>query len=230
MVSGQDIFAGISGSNDVPEIAMGTRRNKELMYWRKCAGCTKHTQENNWITTGPAMSPYTAVEYTEFQQLKHMTPLNKYGTYIIGSVPGQKYNLSKPEERFRAIIELGGIDEFPTDQMVAYNWHKFPVVCAARPELNDIVDIKCQHGCSNRTFVRNEDYLNHISIMHKEVAQPEAIGKALEKAIGNRSNLDPSMIAQIVVAVREAMSFTPNIEQNIPSATLSEDELSELEE
>ena len=227
MTSGQDIFNSISGVTDVPEIAMSSRRNKEIMYWRKCAGCTRHTQENNWITVGPAMSPYTAVEYTEFQQLKHMTPLNKYGIYTQGSLPGQKYNLTKPEERFRAIIELGGIDEFPTDQMVAYNWHKFPAVCAVRPELNDIVDIKCQHGCVNRTFVVPADYQTHVSIMHKDVAQPEAIGKALEKAIGTRSNLDPSMIAQIVVAVREAMTFTPSIDSN---PTLSVEELSELEE
>jgi hypothetical protein len=160
---------------------------------------------------GPVMGPNSANEFVDFQNSKHATPLTQYGQYLAGRNANNKYDITEPRQRFNYLIEGGGIGEFPTDQMIAYNWHRYPIIVKARPELEFVEDIQCQHGCSNRLFTSEKSYHDHISVMHKEVAQPEAIGRHFESAIkqmGNQS-VDPATIAAIVAAVREAM--TPEV-------------------
>src|SRR3990167_2797318 len=209
----ESILNGILGrqSNEsLPQIMGTTRNSREVIYWRKCGGCSRHTNDFNWITTGPAMSTHTAVEYSEFQAFKHATPLPQYGRIVTGKVNGQKYDITDPSTRFAYIIEAGGLHEFPIDQMIAYNWHKIPVIKQAVPQLADVVDIHCEHGCpTNRTFSQMAHYQDHISVMHKEVAQPEAIGRRFQEAVASlnkqQANVSPELLVQIVAAVAAAM-------------------------
>lgn len=211
-ISGADIMAGMNGGRGIPRAESPDGRSKQIQYWHKCVGCSYHTEELNWVTTGPVMQPRTAIEYTEFQSNKHATPLNKYGAWTIGKVNGQKYDLTNPPTRFNYIIENGGILEFPLDQMIAYNWHRIPVICAVRPELNNVVDIPCEYGCSGRKFVGFENYRNHLNVMHKDAIQPEAIGKQFKDAINMLaerdrmvSGLTPDQLQLVINAVQAQM-------------------------
>lgn len=192
-----------SGGNLTPS---SIDRSKKLQYWRKCKGCELHSQENNWIVLGPTMSPMTAMEFAEYQNSKHATPLPQYGQYIVGKHPNQKYDVTVPGERFRYIIEQDGINEFPIDQMIAYNWHRYEALQKIYPELKAVVDIPCEHGCVNRKFTSQEQYNSHISVMHKDVAQPEAIGRQFRAAIETMNSNGKTDIAAIVAAVMAAMS------------------------
>ena len=209
MVNGADIVGGMVGAGfgNVPDMAASSSRDHRLQYWRSCAGCERHTEQHNWIILGPVMGPNSANEFVDFQNHKHATPLSEYGQYLAGRNAHNKYDITESRQRFNYLIEAGGISEFPTDQMIAYNWHRFPIIVKARPELEFVVDIPCQHGCSNRLFTSESAYHDHISVMHKEVAQPEAIGRHFESAIKQMNQpMDANAIAAIVAAVREAMA------------------------
>ena len=213
MVSGSDIVGGMIGAgfNNVPDFASSSSRDRRLQYWRSCPGCERHTEQHNWIILGPVMGPTSANAFVDFQNSKHATPLTEYGQYLSGMNRNNKYDITEARQRFNYLIEGGGIGEFPVDQMIAYNWHRFPIIVKARPELEFVEDIACQHGCSNRLFTSESSYHDHISVIHKEVAQPEAIGRHFESAIKQMGNqqVDAATIAAIVAAVREAM--TPEV-------------------
>lgn len=214
MVSGSDILSGMVGTgfNNVPDTAGSSSRDRRLQYWRSCPGCDVHTEQHGWIMLGPVMGPNTAVAFVEFQNGKHATPLPQYGQYLAGKSANLKYDITEPSQRFRPIIEEGGINEFPLDQMVAYNWHRYEVMRRVRPELSLVEDIRCQHGCSNRLFTQESHYRDHISVMHKEVAQPEAIGRQFKEAIerlgaqqNNGGSLTVEQITAIGIAIAQAL-------------------------
>lgn len=208
-ISGLDILAGMGNKVNEP-ILESASRSKEVQYWKKCTGCEYHTEELGWVTTGPVMTPRTAIEFTDFQANKHATPLPQYGHYIVGKVAGQKYDLTDSQRRFQAIIELGGVHEFPLDQMIAYRWDKFPVMRQVQPALNDVKPIPCEYGCVGRTFITPNQLQNHMQVIHKEAVQPDAIGRHFSDAIskiGNTNNgnqLTAESIASIVAAVMSA--------------------------
>ena len=206
----QDILSQMSGvSGDVIATSPTNRRGKEIMYWKRCMGCNIHDTDFGYVILGPTMNPLTAIEYTEFMNGKHATPLPQYGTYGLGSVNGQKYNLMEPGQRFKAIIENNGIHEFPVEQAIELNWHKFPVLHKVFPQLADIVDIHCEYGCgANRVYKTQEHYNIHVRVWHNDVAQSRAIGKEFSTAIesiNKAQQFDPALIAQIVLAVSMAM-------------------------
>lgn len=206
-IDGMDISRGIFGGG-APTILGSTERVKQVQYWHKCQGCEYHTEENNWITVGPVMTPRTAVEYTEFMQNKHATPLPQYGQYIMGYNAKQKYDLTNQRTKFQAIIELGGIKEFPLDQMIAYNWHRIPVMVNLIPALGNIVDIPCPY-CAGRKFVHELHLQQHIQAMHREVMQSEAVGRQFNNAItslNGTTNLNAEQIALIIKAVMDNMA------------------------
>ena len=221
-VSGADIFAGMQQRDGNIIASSVARQTKQLQYWKKCSGCSKHSEELGWITIGPAMSPRTAVEYTEYQNSKHSTPLPQYGQYNVGINNDSKYNLTDPERRYQALIELEGFKEFPLDQMIAYNWHRFPVLIKVRPELADVVDIKCEHGCANRLFTQLSHYQQHIQVVHKEVAQPEAIARQFRAAIESMNSNNTAMpsITEIATAVALALREVQNTPQVTPPAPI----------
>lgn len=194
------------------------KRNKAMQYWKKCSGvyngnpCPIHKYDFGWVTLGPVMSPLTAIEYTEFQASKHMTPLPQYGQYEVGNVPGQDFNVTDQETRFKAIIAKGGIAEFPISQMKAYNWHRFKEIRELFPALQEIVDFPCEHGCIDRVFSNAEIYRTHVKVWHQDVAAPQAIGKEFNRALealGEKmsgvGNITPELIAVIASSVAQAM-------------------------
>ena len=218
MTTGTDILSGMFGGNgEVPEVAGSAGRDRRLQYWRSCGGCPRHTEQNNWIILGPVMGPTSANDYVEFQNSKHATPLPQYGQYLAGKNRNNKYDITEPTQRYRPIIEENGINEFPVDQMVAYNWHRFDVLKKVRPELAFVEDIKCQHGCPNRLFTSEGSYRAHINVMHKDVSQPEAIGRQFKEAIerlgtAQTQTLDVATITAIGIAIAQAMKGeTPEV-------------------
>lgn len=208
----------MTGNAEVAEaVSVPGRKSKEIQYWRMCPSskyprCERHRNSQDFIIIGPAMSPLTAIEYTEFQMVKHAEPLaNHYGRQEMG-VRGS--DMHKGPTRFNSIILNGGINEFCVQQMVDYGWHKLPAVVMARPELVTAVTIKCPHGCQRREFygVTEADarFLmeKHVRAMHKDTAAPMAIGREITKAVeavGQSKQFDPEMLAQLIAGVMAAM-------------------------
>lgn len=212
--SGIEILEGMRGVTNQITGAVTGQRYKELQYWRKCKGCQIHTQELGWIVLGPAMSQHTAVEYYQYQRSKHAEPLDKYGTYATGKASvgsdKSKYNVVESGfNRFEPLIEQNGFHEFPIDQMIAYNWHRYPTFVKYVPELANVEEFPCTY-CEGRRFTQPEHLRIHISAKHENVAQPVAIGKEISKAIesvgsSGGQSMSPEVVAQLVVAVREAL-------------------------
>ena len=204
-----EILEGMYGKRD--DVTSNTvQRSKHLQYWRKCQGCQIHTNDLGWIILGPAMSPYTATEYYEFQRGKHAEPLPQYGSYMAGHSSGSKYDVVEANRRFEPLIELNGIKEIPLDQMIAYNWHRIPVIVKYVPELANIQEYKCTYGCAplTSTFTDPRHLQTHMKVWHQDVAQPAAIGQEISKAIeavSSANQISPEAIAAIVMAVREAL-------------------------
>ena len=216
-VSGSDILQGMLGNSNVIVAESAQQKAKEVIYWRKCLGCDYHTRDNGYITIGPAMSPRTAIEFSEFQANKHATPLPQFGRYVVGKVTGQKYDLTNPATKYAAIIELGGIKEFPLEQMIEYNWHRYEVMRRVRPELEQALanELTCIHGCVNRKFNTAADYQAHCSVMHKDIIQSESIGRQFKEAITNMGGngtgqLNADLIQQIAIAMSLAMKNIPD--------------------
>ena len=212
--SSYEIFEGLYGRGREVAPSQALDTSKHLQYWKKCSGCAKHTQELGWVVLGPVMSRYTSQEYYDFEQGKHATPLPQYGQYPAGkssSGANSKYDVVEPERRFEPLIEQNGFREIPIDQMIAYNWHRIPVMVKYVPQLAEVQSYPCEYGCSNRVFTNPEHLKTHISVKHQNVEQPAAIGQEISKAIDavtSRDNsMSPEAIATIVMAVREAMKI-----------------------
>lgn len=190
-IAGISIANSIMGLSDgMPEPAAVRRRTKELQYWRlhTCPrSCVNHTTRKNWVTTGPVLSPYTAVEYTDFMETKHAQPLSRdFGTDSGRNsiVPGSGM-MHDAATRFVPLIRNNGIDEFPADQLVAYGWHRIPNIRQARPDLQEYLDndIYCEYGCPERVFGSEKAYAKHVTALHSEAAGARAVGKQLEKVV-----------------------------------------------
>ena len=208
-VSDNDLARAISGGTEDVAITATPRRDRarKLQYWRKCAGCGIHTEENSWITTGPSNNLFTAQEYYGFMEVKHAQPLDerKYGSFHEGE-------LFQPNTRFKPMIEKGGITEFPIDQMVAYGWHRLNSVRMFRPDLAEAApaDIKCELGCPNRVFTSQQVYQDHVSVMHAESAANETMGRHIQQAMAMSAmgGIDPAKFAELMgKAMAEAIAI-----------------------
>lgn len=188
------------------EIAIATRRRtKEYQYWRGCEldNCNRHIEQRGWIIVGPSFQPYTAIEYVEFQQGKHATPLVEYGF--------SSHNMMiEGQTRYNKLIEQGGIKEFPKDQLTAYGWHRYPTIRLARSDLQfDEQEYACENGCPTtgpraRIFMAADDLAQHVRAVHQEAAAPAAVGNAIAKAMQGQNNDITSVIAAVMVALKDA--------------------------
>lgn len=209
------ILTGNENNAEAMTVTGGGRKNLEIQYWRMCPSdkypnCSRHRTTQDYIITGPAMSPLSAIQYTEFQMVKHAEPLpQSYGRQEAG-------DMWKAATRYNQLITNGGIKEFPIRQMIEYGWHLLPLVVSARPELATAVTMDCPHGCQRRHFYGvNETEARflmdkHIRAIHKDTVAPIAIGREITKAVeavagAKTANIDPVMIAQIVAATMAAM-------------------------
>ena len=180
--------------------------SKEMQYWKLCEreDCTIHYQQKGWVVTGPALSPKTAVEWSDFMTTKHATPLTQYGKQSSGS-------MFKPITRFDELIKQGGIGQIPLDQMAAYKWHLIPKMVAAYPALADVQVLLCEHGCATRgprmrTFNTEESRMKHYKVMHQDVVGPTLIGKQFAAARNEPVAIPPEYWAQVALIVKEALA------------------------
>ena len=184
----QDVVNTLLGkveARDGANIEGNVRHSKEKQYWKSCImeDCLTHQTQKGWIMIGPALQPRTAVEYTEFMEIKHATPLPKYGRAASGM-------MFDGPTRLVPLIEAGGINEIPIEQLTEYGWHRKPTMLKLLPMLEGLAekDIICEEGCpttgpKTRWFANAMEYNKHVSIMHKEAAAPKAIGREFSAAI-----------------------------------------------
>lgn len=207
-----EIVRGLQGHPDIKEGATFSRRDtRRVMYWKMCQdeGCLQHQTRKGWITTGPARGRYSNVEFFEFEQGKHATPLDDYGSYIpdeLSSPSGRQLN----GERFTPLIEKDGIKEFPLDQLIAYNWHRIDAVVKAVPRLKEVKEFPCEHGCNpqRRVFKSPDELQKHYRGLHPEVAAPSEMGKHLERAMQqfataqNKPLSSEELIALVIAGIK----------------------------
>ena len=191
-------------TSNLLEVKKGTH-SKELQYWKLCAdeACKIHTQQKGWVVTGPALSPKTAVEWSQFMETKHAVSLASYGKWATGTI-------FKAETRFANLIENGGLHEIPLEQAAAYKWHLNPRMVKLFPGIENTPVLKCEHGCPDRglrmrTFNSVESQMKHYRAMHQDVVAPTLIGKQLKEATQSPfAAIPPEYWAAVVAAIREA--------------------------
>jgi len=195
----------ILGLSTFSSAAIPRSKDRQLQYWKfhTCPStCSRHRDRKGWVTTGPSLSPYTAIEYTNFMEGKHAVPLDKsYGTDI-GFIKGRpdSGSMFDGETRFKLLLKNNGLHEMPDDQIIAYGWHRLPIVQALRPHIQ-VVSIPCEYGCPDRIFNNDVELSLHVKAMHIDSAGARAVGKQIEKVIERVSALqgiDPMQLAQIV--------------------------------
>ena len=191
--------------------AQAQKRSKELQYWKLCSieDCRTHYARKGWVVTGPALSPYTAVEWSDFQSTKHATSLANYGKWASGEV-------FRAPTRFGPLLRAGGLHEIPIEQMVAYKWHLRPEIVRVVPELANVDVFLCEHGCitvgpRKRTFNTEASRQKHYNVMHKEIVGPTLIGRQLKEAQSmGMASIPPEYWAQVALIVKAALeSPTP---------------------
>lgn len=162
-------------------------RERKLGYWRRCTGCASHQSALGYIMVGPDTSRNNLYEVEDFRLSKHATLLKKeYFTNSDGK--SATAELLNPITRWRPLIRAGGIHEMPIEQMVEQGFHRIKSWQDVFPELKEVEDIKCEHGCpttgySARLFTNQQSYLAHIQVVHKDVSAPKAIGDVLAKYV-----------------------------------------------
>lgn len=205
---GIEILEGLFGKGNQTGGAFTTNeRNLQLQYWKNCSGCQVHTEQLGWIVVAPAMGELSTQDYYVQLNHKHRTSLEKYGKWIVGSSPKNNgIDLTIPEHRFDALILNEGIHEMPLDQMIAYNFHRNPVMVKYFPALADVVDYGCEY--CNKLFNNQDGLRKHIRIWHSDVAQPKAIGQEISKAIeavSGKATIDIEAAKAIAIAVAQAL-------------------------
>lgn len=197
------------------EIVGDRKRDKKLIYWKKCPGCATHGSSLGYIMIGPYPNQFALAESWEFSNSKHAQQLSR--EYVRPGPGGIHPNdeLTNSVTRWNPLIRNGGLKEMPIAQMIEYNWHRIPAFQELFPELKDVVDIPCEYGCPQtgpnaRIFTHPEHYKNHVSVAHKDIQAPKAIGDAVREAITHvvgqsNSNMDPASLASIITAVMENM-------------------------
>ena len=142
-----------------PEKAEVTRTELNfLLYWRK--------PPSNWIVCAPGWPQ----EYAK--RLKRgWTPLPQYGTFTPGlkSEDSRGHDFNPHREPWRIIFQKGGAEEFPVDQVIAYNLHLAPPYKeVAFPQLEGVeVDVLDCPECNTQPFHATDHLAQHLRIRHE---------------------------------------------------------------
>ena len=142
---------------------------------------------NNYITTGPVWA-----EEKSRREEKGDEILRKYGFF-------QQGPRSNTADRYRKILENGGVREFCLEQILELGWHRKPPKGIKFPQLEGLspIDHKCKYcgkvvlGCKvvrgeDGSVELEEDELNrrrHEAIAHKEISNQEQLGRTLATAL-----------------------------------------------
>ncbi len=129
-----------------------------LLYWRKVT--------NGWIVCAPGWPQ----EYAK--RLKRgWTPLPQYGTFVPGRVSedARGHRFDAHREPWRVIFQKGGAEEFPLDQVIAYNWHLTPPYREVEfPQLKGVdVDVLDCPECNLPPFHETDHLAQHLRIRHE---------------------------------------------------------------
>ena len=177
-------------------------RTRSVQYWRMWTNNSNHPR-HNWISVGPALSPQTAMEYSEFMEKKAAVPLKQYGTWDGAKNPQQGIDNTEVfgnNTRFNPLIRAKAIHEMPKSQFVAYGWHKNPVLRAMAPEewnLDELEEYVCE--VDGRTFNSLNDLRKYVRAMYPEANAADAVGREMSTAITalGKNNLDADTLLEI---------------------------------
>lgn len=210
-----ELAAAIAGVpfDTAPMEQSARKREREIQYWKLHATCSpmcmRHRDRKGWVTTGPTLSAFSAIEYTNFMESKHAVPLSKaYGTdsgLIIGKPDsGTMYGGGT---RFHLLIKNGGISEFPDEQLIAYGWHRIPLVQRTREGMAErvVLDIKCEYGCPDRLFTQESHYTTHVAAMHQDSAGARAVGKQFQDVLKTQGNSPGVNTTELATAIALAI-------------------------
>lgn len=166
------------------EVMPARRQSRQITYWKlhTCdSDCSRHLRRKGWVTTGPVMSPLTAQEWAEFRIIHHALPLdeqnpNKYGMYEDGPI-------FSGIDRFAPLLEQGGINFFPSEQLIQYGWARIDEVKKARPDVADFEYIVCDYDCGVKPFHSKDGYQRHLTAYHRDASSAQAVGQQVQSAM-----------------------------------------------
>jgi hypothetical protein len=190
-----ELMGAIHGSymDTAGEFAKPMVKSLRFQYWKKCdrPGCRAHKDkysgkitEAGWVTVGPTMES-DPVRHAEYINRKHMTPLPQYGS----AGTGEKSPLLAKGARYDQILEKGGLNEFPAEQIIAYNWDKIEIIRRLRPDVAHVERFPCPYSCVDRDFSSPEALLTHNRAVHSDTVGPEATGREMKKALLEMADL-----------------------------------------
>ena len=142
-----------------------------FMYWKKPAD----SPEPGFIVIDGGHP----VDLAEFSK-RGFTPLWKYGQFEDFD-KSAKWDMRR--DPWRRILELGGAEEFPIEQILEFGWHKRPPrKGVVFPQLAGI-EVE-EHKCSycRRVFRALEDLQRHESIAHTTTSQQTQLARHLADA------------------------------------------------
>lgn len=226
----------------------GRRKARSVQYWRVWTNRPDH-QRHNWIQVGPAFSPSTAIEYTEFMEKKSAEPLKEYG--VFDGVKNANLGIDRTEvfnngTRFNPLIRNGGIKEMPKSQWIELGWHRNPQLAAMAPEeyeLDKFVDFICP--VDGRAFITEHAMQKYMRAMFPEATSAGAIGSEVGKALAGSGSVEAggtsltneqllqilgAMQAQNAEMVADAIktALNPQAEEVIEEPEASVPDMSEL--
>jgi len=176
-------------------------RTRSVQYWRMWTHDENHSR-HNWLTVGPALSPSTAMEYTEFMEKKSAVPLKQYGTWDGSNTAqfGDQTEVYNNGTRFAPLIRAKAIHEMPKSQFVAYNYHKNPVLRAMAPDswnLDELVEYVCE--IDGKTFNSLDALRKYVRAMYPEANAADAVGREMGTAIAalGQQSITPDVLLEI---------------------------------
>lgn len=215
------------GSNGAAQEFQGMR-NRHEQYWQFCTNedCQKpgHIAERGYIKIGPSMKTNKGAEdVRRFRDTKHAEPLPKFGQYEVGYELHQNASSRLPFGKFTPIVtQPGGIAAFPREQIIEMGWHRNPLIRKARPDVADVVDVRCPFGCRNKLFATEEAKRQHVEAAHEKQMVSTALGEQISKPmeqiaalVAKQQGGDPAQIASIVGAVMAAMNMNSTAPETV---------------
>lgn len=228
------------GRADQGVFAGGVAREKSarVKYWRKPETAA---DDSGWIVRGPDWQT-DAPKAQQYSQIKKFMELpDSFGKEVNGLrtstiTPNKPYTIGNEHRWLQKFMENGGLtyiikpnDGFgtpgtylmPARQIVALGLHRDERVKAARPDLNDVVDLECDYACLDRmnrrrvfSGVTREEAIRNLDqhlTSHKEALASRAVGNEIAKALsmGGITPQGGTDIAAIVAAVVAALNPQP---------------------
>lgn len=205
----------------VQEVDRNTRfKNRKVKYWRKPDG---------WILLGPEIST-DSPKYQQWREFGWRELPDRFGVevaYTIDStmLPAKGYAERDANRWMTRLIANGGLTYVITEsddfgkpgeylitkkQLISMGFHKIKAVTDVRPDLLDVVIVKCPFGCP-REFAAETQFEaeaaknQHVAAVHREAVVSQSVGSAVASAIQSVMPSNQPSTAELISAVTTAI-------------------------